>query len=344
MSYNILPKNNNNIVINPCITLEQHTIFKSVSFFNLYLTKQKELEDIIETIGVEQFNKLIYIININEFICNHLIQSTTMNNNHSNIFFDLIEIATNLNLIDIIKTSTNCLHVTANSADSIKFFKHCDKDNRIKYECKELDEIGTLTGSKLDYCFIEIGSTNVMNPSAYIIKIVKSLVFIINCLKKGALLVLKIDYLFYKPVIELLYILSCLFEKTYIIKPSTSNVLSFEKYIVCKNFISEDGSSAFYNDDFVNKMNADNAHLTSLTNEDIPCYFVNKITEIDVMLGQMLLESIQEIINISHSNNKNDKIETLKKNNVQKANVWGNKYKIHGNIFFERKNVFLTGE
>jgi hypothetical protein len=343
MSYNILPKNNNNIVIDPCITLEQCAIFKSVSFFNLYLTKQKELEDIIETIGVEQFNKLIYIININEFICNHLIQPTC-NNTHSNIFFDLIEIATNLNLIDIIKSSTNCLHVTANYADSIKFFKHCDKDNRLKYECKELDDIVTLSDANVDYCFIEMLADNITNPTTYIIKIVKSLVFIINGLKKGALLVLKIDYLFYKPVIELLYILSCVFEKTYIIKPSTSNVLSFEKYIVCKNFINEERSTAFYNEAFVNKMNSNSAHLTSLTTEEIPCYFVNKITEIDVMLGQMLLESIQEIINISHSNNKTDKIETLKKNNAQKANVWGNKYKIHGNIFFERKNVFLTSE
>lgn len=143
---------------------------------------------------------------------------------------------------------------------------------------------------------------------------------------------------------DLLYILSCTFEKTYIIKPSTSNVLSFEKYVICKNLIRSDIDMSFCNDEFIEKLNTQNINLTSLTPEDIPCYFINKITEIDVMLGQIVLESIQEIVDVAHNNNQYDKIENLKKNNVQKANVWCNKYKIQGNLFLERKNVFLTTE
>jgi hypothetical protein len=139
-----------------------------------------------------------------------------------------------------------------------------------------------------------------------------------------------------------------MFEKIYITKPTTSNVLTFEKYIICKNLNNMDIDMNFYEDflkivedkDTTNCINT-NANITSFINEDIPYYFINKLTEIDVMLGQYQLESIQEIINIINSKNRNDKIENLKKNNIQKGVAWCNKYKIPYNIFLEKKNTFL---
>ena len=339
MSYNILPKNNNDIIIEPCVTSSRCTIFKSSSFLNLYLTKQAELERIINMIGLEQANKVVNTINIPDYICNNLNQSIV--NTKSHIFFDLIEISTNLNLIDLIKNSDNCLHVSNNCSETIKFVNYCDKENIHNNECTNFDYLDTLSNVKFEFCFIEITSDNVENPQNYLIQIVKSLFLIINCLKKGSLLILKIDYLFYKPVIDLLYILSCIFEKTYITKPSTSNILSFEKYVVCKNLISTDLKTSFYDTNFMQKLNDPISHLISLINEPVPCYFINKITEIDVMLGQIVLESMHDFVNIIH-NNKNDKIETVKKNNVQKANVWCNKYKPQGLPLNDRKNIFLN--
>jgi hypothetical protein len=40
----------------------------------------------------------------------------------------------------------------------------------------------------------------------------------------------------YKPIIDVLYLLSSLYDKVYILKPNTSNISTFEKYIICKNF------------------------------------------------------------------------------------------------------------
>ena len=53
---------------------------------------------------------------------------------------------------------------------------------------------------------------------------------------QGGNCIIKINDIFYKPIIDILYLLSSLYDKTYILKPNTSNVTSFEKYIVCKGF------------------------------------------------------------------------------------------------------------
>jgi hypothetical protein len=47
------------------------------------------------------------------------------------------------------------------------------------------------------------------------------------------------------------------------------------------------------------------------------------------------------VINILKNKNKEDKIETLKKMNIQKSVLWCEKYKIPCNKFFEKTNIFL---
>jgi UV DNA damage repair endonuclease len=47
------------------------------------------------------------------------------------------------------------------------------------------------------------------------------------------------------------------------------------------------------------------------------------------------------VINILKNKNKEDKIETIKKSNIQKSVIWCEKYKIPCNRFSEKINIFL---
>ena len=47
------------------------------------------------------------------------------------------------------------------------------------------------------------------------------------------------------------------------------------------------------------------------------------------------------IINILKNKNREDKIETIKKSNIQKSVAWCEKYKIPCNRFSEKTNIFL---
>ena len=363
MSYNILPKNNNQLIVNPIINSFKCPIFKSISYFHLYMKKINELTNYTNNIEAEQMYYLKSIINNYDFIYNVIPEyklSISKIKTTSSIFFDLIEIINNLNLIDIIKKSNVFLHICEQYLDTVKAIKYySEEENALKqnFEFNNFEEFLVPDNVYMDYCFIEIKTTDITNPSEYSIQLIKTLHIITKRLKIGSTFMLKMDYLFYKPIVDFLFIISCMFEKIYITKPTTSNVLTFEKYIICKNLNNNAIDMSFYNEDFltmleykdtdINANTSENANtnkninITSLINEDIPYYFINKLTEIDVMLGQYQLESIQEIINIINIKNKNDKIENLKKNNIQKGITWCNKYKIPYNIFLEKKNTFL---
>ena len=53
------------------------------------------------------------------------------------------------------------------------------------------------------------------------------------------------------------------------------------------------------------------------------------------------METLDSVINILKNKNKDDKIETIKKTNIQKSISWCEKYKIPCNKFTEKTNIFL---
>lgn len=61
----------------------------------------------------------------------------------------------------------------------------------------------------------------------------------------------------------------------------------------------------------------------------------------NITIGQQQLEALDQIISILKNKNKDDKIETIKKSNIQKSVSWCEKYKIPCNKFTEKINIFL---
>ena len=63
--------------------------------------------------------------------------------------------------------------------------------------------------------------------------------------------------------------------------------------------------------------------------------------DMNIIIGQQQIESLDIIINILKNKNREDKIETIKKSNIQKSVAWCEKYKIPCNRFLEKINIFL---
>jgi hypothetical protein len=116
-----------------------------------------------------------------------------------------------------------------------------------------------------------------------------------------------------------------------------SNILTNEKYIVCNNYqgISK---HEFSNNDEYNTCK----HVSSLLQTTLPSFFISKIEEFNVIYGQQQLEAYDQLINIINNKNKPDKIEALKKINIQKSIAWCEKYKIPCNKFIDKFNIFLN--
>ncbi|ALH23207.1 FtsJ-like methyltransferase [Chrysochromulina ericina virus CeV-01B] len=165
------------------------------------------------------------------------------------------------------------------------------------------------------------------------------IVYAIAMQKKGGMFILKIFDIFTQITVELLYILSSLYEKCYIVKPHTSRSANAEKYIICRNFKLDNTY------DLIKKFSElftclDDKPICKILNIQIPYLYINKIEDINAILGQQQLENILSTLNIL-DNNKPDKLDTIKKNNILKCIQYciKNKLPYHKNI--NQHNMFI---
>ena len=157
--------------------------------------------------------------------------------------------------------------------------------------------------------------------------------------KNGGHFILKIFDIFTQGTIDLLYILANCYEKIYIVKPYTSRTANSEKYIYCKNFKLNNFQEILPNIlSFFKEFETEN-NIKRFLNVNIPYYFINKIEDINAIIGQQQLENILLTLGLL-DNNKNDKLDTIKKNNIQKSIQWCIKYKLPYNRNVQNFNIF----
>jgi hypothetical protein len=84
--------------------------------------------------------------------------------------------------------------------------------------------------------------------------------------------------------------------------------------------------------------------IHSVLKNEIPYYFLSKIEESNAVIGQQQLESYDQIINIYKNKNKEDKVDILKRNHIQKCIQWCEKNQIPHNKFTDKINIFLNSK
>ena len=133
---------------------------------------------------------------------------------------------------------------------------------------------------------------------------------------------------------------------------NTTNIVNGERIIVCKNFIQNDEywvehDSIKYlglaNDLQLQLENITNNGLLieSIIDNKLPYYFINKIEDSNINIGHSQIEQLDLILYMIKNKNRDDKIETIKKNNIIKCVQWCEKYKIPYNKCIDKINIFL---
>jgi hypothetical protein len=349
MSYYILPKNINIIEVNPTSSHNVCSHYITFSLLNFYSQIKKQIIDMFMNdydLSDNSFDEAIRIINPYEFIFSKVPGSkfsVSKLKPKTNIFYDLLEIFNNLNVLDSLKEIKfiQTLHISPNFEDSIECFgiyrEECN-DSHIYYENIDMDN-HNLKEMKADFIFYE---TDIKN---YFYSCIQSIITILGNQNYNGSCVIKIGHVFNKPVVDMLYFLTSLYDKVYISKPSTNNITSFDRYIVCKNFQFNELDNSYLKFNyfkliiFLKKL--ENKHISNILDIDLPYYFKSKIDDLNIIIGQQQLEALDQIITIYKNKNKNDKIENIKKNNIQKSVLWCEKYKIPCNKFSEKINIFL---
>jgi 23S rRNA U2552 (ribose-2'-O)-methylase RlmE/FtsJ len=187
--------------------------------------------------------------------------------------------------------------------------------------------------------------------------------FAIAMQKIGGTFVIKFFDSFTRISLEMLYLLSALYEEVYFIKPNTSRHANSEKYVVCKKYRANADLQGFIMKLYMiiqamqeqeqeqqqeqqqeqekEKEEKEEKNIISLFAVEIPYLYSNRIEEYNAIFGQQQIENIHMTLQLI-LNNKRDKLETMKKTHIQKCIEWCQKYNIpyHKNIL--NNNIFLS--
>ena len=139
-----------------------------------------------------------------------------------------------------------------------------------------------------------------------------------------------------------MYILTSLYDKIYIVKPNTTNIITNGRYLVCKHFIVKKNEPLTHKlESLIKTLNNSNIIVESLINDNLSAYFMNKIEDSNINIGHQQIEHLDLLLHIIKNKNREDKIKTLKKSNIIKCIQWCEKFKIPHNKFVDKINIFL---
>lgn len=125
---------------------------------------------------------------------------------------------------------------------------------------------------------------------------------------KGTIIV-KLHDCFIRPTAELIFILSSMYEKTYIIKPNVSNIYSSERFLVCNSFLFSNYKDYYhFFEKIANIIKLHDSFINSLLPKiQLPMFFKNKMDECNTIIGQQQLENMYRVLEIIE-NKKNNTI------------------------------------
>jgi hypothetical protein len=358
MSYYLLPNNNNTIIVNPYASdVSSNEPIISYSLYNYYKDLYKYAYNMTNNndksnndISLNSYEEVVKNVNPYEYLFSK-IPGTNLSisklETKSNLFYDLLEICNIFNLSEYFyKKKIFSLHVSKNYSDSIKMFevlRHDFNDENIYFEeAEEFNISKSINNIKFDSLFFETKNDTIEN---YIKSFMEAIIIILRHITSGGISIIKINEVFHKPIIDIIYFLSSLFEKVYLIKPNTSNITTFDKYIICINFLFDESNLNIFKLNyyklFIFLKKNEKKHIISVLDDEIPYYFITKLLEINNIMGQQQLETLDQIVGILKNKNKEEKLEVLKKINIQKCIKWCEKYAMPHNKNTEKANIFL---
>jgi len=355
MSYYILPKKNAEFElqitfadeISPCLS-------HSLCFF-LNETKEQMKTIIIEEATMHSqhmYDLLIKMRNPFTFVFHkvpHSHFSVSKLKPYSNTFYIFMELIQMFSLLDFFdNTDIQTAHYGDNGLAIMECLDMLREDKKdIHIFCSmETKQEWFYEEKKKDILTYELLEPEYNDPASYILGLLYISCHIIRFQAENGIAIIKVKDIVLKPVIDILYILTTMYEKVYILKPNNTDMCESERFIICKHFIERDSiyktylfefNKVLHKEDVLNK----DVIVTTLLKKELPCLFLNKIEESNIIIGNQQLEYMQQMISLFKSKNREEKCEMWKKNNIQKCIKWCEKYKIPYNKFTDRVNIFL---
>ena len=257
-----------------------------------------------------ELTEICKIYNPHEYVFSNVIDTPISKlKPSSNLYYELYEIFNTFGIFKTLHKKSNLIHIEKEITISITPFYLLFNNATIITHCN----INEIVSNKTDFIFIDLD-----------VCLILALDVILKLLNNEGTAIIKLTSVYTKQSISVLYLLSIIFEKTFIVKPTVINILSNDIFIVC---ISRTNKSLTYNN--------------NIMSIDIPAFFLYKIEEFNSINGHRQLDAYEQIFNLLHNKHRTNKLELLKKTNIQKSIGWCEKHNIPYNKFGDKINMFL---
>jgi 23S rRNA U2552 (ribose-2'-O)-methylase RlmE/FtsJ len=175
--------------------------------------------------------------------------------------------------------------------------------------------------------------------------------FAVAMQKQGGCLILKVFDIFAAASVDIIYLLSNMYNSVVVVKPNTSRYANSEKFIICKDFkathidlymeyIYKIYDELAANDLQSKEINRD-YYIHRFLSCPIPLIFIYKLEEINTYLGTQQLETINATFNLINKPINCEKMKIIVKNNVDKCIRWCIKYGQSYSRKYSQTNMFL---
>ena len=299
MIYYLFPKTSINITNTCCTFGRNHIASKNSYSLNYYL---KQIES--HTRKINDWDKVCYSSNPYRLLVVGHDDKSVLN------MYEILELYHLMKFSWEGANKLNTLHFNKYTLAAIEHIRKKNKNDTHFF----IDDIISSTADifteniniSIDIAFCEAASTDEYTNN---VELLRQLCLTVCVLKKKGTLIVKYGDSFSCLSLDIVTMLSHLFEKTFFIKPSICNVTSCEKYLVCKGFVFDSTNNnntilrSVFSELYMSIINCPSDHIIQrILQTDIPLFVCGKLEEVNSIMGQPRLEKIQSILtNIEHN-------------------------------------------
>jgi hypothetical protein len=322
----IFTKNNNLVITSP---FQNNPLFSLG--YHYFIDRTRDSMSI--TNKLETKNDFYYVVNPYEpFVPNYedtLISSSKIylkKEINSRDFYKIWEICF---LFDIVKDTESLIFKDNGELQAIQLFKD-------KFHSKE--SIKKVTSNLI------VATEFSNNENEFIEIFIEEIIKIIDKQNKEGNLILRVFDTFTLPTIKLIYLVTSLYEESYIYKPLLSRPSDNEKYIICKNYKNKDDKKIINNLKEILKTIKSNEYISDVFLDfQVPKDFLDvfKFTNIKLVNQQQII--INEIIKYIKDNNYfGDKYHEFRSKQIEATIEWlTNFFPPSNNLYLENKETLI---
>jgi hypothetical protein len=178
--------------------------------------------------------------------------------------------------------------------------------------------------------YVDVCAPEVVYSHTYVVFLLKTLAVIFSSQSRRGTVVIKTNMLIFKPILDVLYLLSGKYEHMYIVRPFVSEDAD-SRFVIFSGLLSIPHSTMI--DNLIvsaNNVNtvAPNQIISSVIDCKMSQYFTTKIEESNLLIGQKYVEKYDSLVTMIKTFAKDSRIEYTKNASIMRCMGWCEKHGI----------------